>query len=307
MIMMTTIMKNVKRRPLVLVGGLALAGVSCLILACRSGKPPEASGNPELDWHLVEKAPAAEMAKRNLAASTQAIVPGTAALWWFALSPERATGIDSSYSPSDDLAYAFGDYRRASDEFARKRIADNLWNSSVVLLRSKFEKNPTALAKLLLSARTDDLRVGEYDFQRKGFPVLGYGGTEELPVGFIPVRDDTKSAKLILDAVNDAGARAGRTYEAVTIAVIFDNNDDHALFTSFLRVDPGVAEALASDFDLHSRRLSAYVVFRLERADVGFSVQEGISYPRKQLHGRAVSVIIATPKGKVISVTSQAG
>ncbi|MEQ1918981.1 MAG: hypothetical protein ABL955_07260, partial [Elusimicrobiota bacterium] len=232
-------------------------------------------------------------------------------------------GMSGSYSAAE-FAYYFPDYRNARDEFDRRKVEPQI----IVKLRARRRE----LAKEPLCAKITDVPVGDYDFATKRFPLTHHGGLFGERRGVPGIRnvpsfeDHSKSAD---DVVNQVNAMAklkssASRWKAINSIVDFVNSKDTSLFPAFVAMDEKVAQKAASEFGTlddddargiakalgaeykPERTIIAYVLFQPESAATEDGVLMGLDYKSKSIKAKALAVVLATDKGRVIGVSRPA-
>jgi hypothetical protein len=223
------------------------------------------------------------------------------------------TALDGTKETVNDLLTTLRS--EVSDEFAAAKGSQ--------VLRVYLEKYEADLPALLISASVY-VRVGEYDFARQAFPLIGFGScfenAPECNVGVILFKDRSASAKEALGMINIAERRHNRpSQDALRALLSFDNDDDTVIFPTKLSIPTGSAEAIAGRLrkvevpldrvqsQLNgtaysgSRVIRMIVVARPTKASVEKHFESGdITYSEKIVHARALASLFVTEGFQVI-------
>jgi hypothetical protein len=206
------------------------------------------------------------------------------------------------------------EYKNATDEFLRRDVA-----SAVV---QKLDTMKSELLSAVLCARIDNLLIGEYDFEKKGFPLLvrKWGSAAPGLQTYAFFRDGSESALATLGVINTLASAQDRAYEFIKGTVDFDNMSNSQMFPPFISLEENIAQQVRPEFghfeDQQSREISealgaeykgfstivAYVIFSPKAAAKGAGMAEGYQYDRKEVRGEAHEVVFATPRGTVLAV-----
>jgi hypothetical protein len=206
------------------------------------------------------------------------------------------------------------EYKNSADEFLRRDVA-----SAVV---QRLDAIKSELLSAVLCARIDDLLIGEYDFRKKGFPLLvrNWGSAKPGLQTYAFFMDGSKSALATLGVINVLASSQGRAYEYLKGTVDFDNMRNAQMFPPFISLEENIAQQVRPEFghfeDPQSKEISealgaeykgfstivAYVIFSPKAAAKGAGMAEGYQYDRKEVHGEAHEVVFATPRGTVLAV-----
>jgi len=206
------------------------------------------------------------------------------------------------------------EYKNAADEFLRRDVA-----SAVV---QKLDTMKSELLSAVLCARIDNLLIGEYDFEKKGFPLLvrKWGSAEPGLQTYAFFRDGSKSALATLGVINLLASSQDRAYEFIKGTVDFDNMGNAQMFPPFISLEENIAQQVRPEFghfeDPQRKEISealgseykgfstivAYVIFSPKAAAKGAGMDEGYQYNIKEVHGEAHEVVFATSRGTVLAV-----
>ena len=215
---------------------------------------------------------------------------------------------------ASEFAHYFPEYQQSSNEFEKRKLAQSI--------STRLEKMNQNLLSSTLCVKVEDVRIGEYDFRRRGFPLqsklFGIKLKEQMK-SYAAFPDYSQSATLAFSIINIAGSRSGSTYSANSY-VVFDNIEDNHIFPSFIPMSEDIAPKIVGEFGRGEhwverqtaealgqkyqgyRTAFAYVIFELKKAVSGTNYLEGIRFTTKEVHGNGIYVFLVTPKGTVLSV-----
>jgi hypothetical protein len=216
------------------------------------------------------------------------------------------------YEASEFASY-FPEYQNAPNEFERRKVSQSL--------PKRLDEVNKTLLSITLCVKVDDLRIGEYDFDKRGFPFSDYyGETKETMTSYVLFEDHSKSGDDVLGVANMMGAQYGYAYSAVNSSINFDNIKDRNVFPSFVPVDESTAERIVSEFGRGEnptqrqiaeamgqtykgyRTTSAYVIFVPKAAKAVNDYIGDVNFHRKEVHGNGIYVVFATENGTVLGV-----
>lgn len=213
----------------------------------------------------------------------------------------------------EEFRYSFQEYDKASNEFERNRLSQKVIDT--------IEQTRKELSSNFLCVKISDLKIGEYDFNRQGFPIYGALDKKESMQSYAKIEDTSASGKEILSVLNSIAIVNGYRYPALNGLIVLDNAKNKALFPSFISVDEHTAERLTYEFgtgeDPIKKRIEvargrnyegyktavAYIIFKPKKAQYR-SVVLAAPYDRKEIHGEATDIVLATNRGTILGVYS---
>jgi hypothetical protein len=215
----------------------------------------------------------------------------------------------------NEFSNYFSDYKISQNEFERRRVSE-------VVIQSLNDMKAKLLSSTLC-LRIDDMMIGEYNFKKRGFPLLqrtGYMKTHEEIKNYETFVDSSNSGIEILLRINTRGSVFGMSYSCVNSILEIDNLTDHGKFPAFIHVSEDLAELVSNEFghgeDKFEKMTAAafgdkyegyrtavgYVIFTPKKAKTKESMMEGVSYNSKEIHGQANYLVLATERGTVFGV-----
>lgn len=219
----------------------------------------------------------------------------------------KKTYVDKRYEASE-FSYYFPKYQRTSNDFEKQELSFSI--------SQKLYEMRERLLSTTICVKTN-VRVGEYDCDRKGFPILlEYSRTEGMKSS-VTFADYSKSASAILGTLNMISSSG---YSSMYSTVNFDNIRDGRIFPSFISVDEITARRIIGEFGRGEdpirkvitesmgqkykghRTALAYVLFEPKAAKAAKGILEGMWFTKKEIHGNGIYVVFATKKGTVFGV-----
>jgi len=201
----------------------------------------------------------------------------------------------------DPLEFAFyvPKLLSASSEFDVQRIKPEV--------AQELDRLKSELTSMDLCVVLDDVGIGEYDFDRKGFPLHGHILFSDEVMEHLAFYPDLSTSGLSAARVVNAAADPDGKVPFVMTSVVFDNADDATVLPPFIQVDEAVAERVCREFGRDDRTTGrrttrAYIVFAPKSARLDRGMWAGVSYDAKEVHGNAVWTVFATEKGTVFGV-----
>lgn len=278
--------------------------VIVLSVGCVTPTLPEKSTTPEkaeyLNWSMYPNHPAKfEVERASQLNELDNII------LYFSLSN---TTLDAS-----ELAYYFPEYAKASDEFERRDVAQ--------IISQKIDaKKKILLSQEYFVAKIDRVRIGEYSFTEQGFPLLNRGDERGMKF-FATLPDHTTSMDAVLKAINEIFKKEGNSdYSALNSFVEFDNILNKSINFTLVSVDETTAKRIVSEFGYYEdpsekgiaeafgkpykgyKTAIAFVLYKPISAKAEKSDWSYIRFERKEVHGIAKYIVLATQQGTVFGV-----